>query len=62
MKFISRTLVLCALAAATLQSARADLNPATIAADARWVVYADFNALRDSSLGKELLTFISTNA
>jgi hypothetical protein len=36
-------------------SARADYDPAVIAADARWVVHADFNSLRDSPLGKELI-------
>ncbi len=33
-------------------------NPAIVAADARWVVHADLNALRASTLGKELVTAI----
>lgn len=30
-------------------------NPAIVAADARWVIHADFNALRGSIVGKELI-------
>lgn len=33
-------------------------SPAIVAADARWVVHADLNALRASALGKELITAI----
>ena len=50
-----RSLSLLALPLLTLGTARADLNPAVVAADARWVVYADLNALRASVLGKELI-------
>lgn len=34
-------------------------NPATVASDARWVVYADFDGLRASTLGKELIDAIA---
>jgi hypothetical protein len=34
-------------------------NPAVVSADARWVVYADLDGLRNSTLGKELVTAIS---
>lgn len=34
---------------------RAAFNPAIVAADAKWVVYADLNALRESTLGKEFI-------
>jgi len=43
---------LLALAAAPLAAA---YNPGTVGADARWVVHADFDALRASVLGKELV-------
>ena len=36
-------------------SARAGFDPATVGADSQWVIYADMNALRASSLGKELI-------
>jgi hypothetical protein len=48
----------CALVAlpfAPLPSALAAYNPAIVAADARWIVYADLNALRESTLGKEFI-------
>lgn len=45
-------LVLSALA---LPGARAAFDPALVPADSRWVIYADFNRLRDSVVGKELV-------
>jgi hypothetical protein len=53
MKTIS-CLALAALIASSSCGA-APLNPSLIPADARWVVYADLNALRSSALGKELI-------
>lgn len=46
-----------ALAAMALPLPRlaAAVNPALIPADARWVVYADLNTLRTSTLGKEVI-------
>jgi hypothetical protein len=41
-----------------LGHASAAYNPGIVAADARWVVHADFNVLRNSTLGKELVTAI----
>ncbi|HVS53963.1 MAG TPA: hypothetical protein VHD62_16530 [Opitutaceae bacterium] len=41
--------------ALALPGARAAFNPALVPADSRWVVYADFNGLRDSLVGKELI-------
>ena len=38
-----------------LCAARAALDPAIVADDAHWVAYADFDALRGSVLGKELI-------
>jgi hypothetical protein len=35
--------------------ALASVNPAVVSADAKWLVYADLNALRESVLGKELI-------
>lgn len=46
-----------ALAAAAF-GAQSSYNPAIVAADARWVVHADFNALRASVLGKELIELL----
>jgi len=39
-------------------AAQAAFSPAVVAADARWVVYADGNRLRESVLGQELLAWI----
>lgn len=53
-----RPLALLGLSAALVTStfaAQPSYNPAIVAADARWVVHADFNALRNSALGKELI-------
>jgi hypothetical protein len=36
-------------------SARAAFDPAVAGADSQWVIYADMNALRTSTLGKELV-------
>ena len=38
-----------------LNPAYAAFNPKHVAADAKWVVFLDFNELRDSALGKELM-------
>lgn len=52
-----RFLLLSALALplAPLFNAHAAVNPAIVSADARWVVYADLNSLRQSPIGKELI-------
>ncbi len=52
-----RLLFLTALAFPLLSAARAGatVNPATVSADAKWLVYADLNALRGSAIGKELI-------
>ena len=50
------TIVSCALFPNT--PVQAAYNPAIVAADARWVVYADFDALRTSTLGKQLVDAI----
>ena len=57
---MNRTFLHSALVASALflGSARAAYNPTVVSADARWVVYADFNALRASTLGKELIAAI----
>ena len=52
--FLSRFLLaVCSLA--SMPAARAAFSPALVPADARWVVYADMNAVRESAVGKELL-------
>src|SRR5205085_371316 len=37
-------------------------NPAIVSSDATWLIHADFNALRDSTLGKEIVSLVETNA
>lgn len=39
----------------TMLPAHAAFSPEVVGADARWVLHADFNALRDSVLGRELI-------
>lgn len=39
----------------------AAVNPAIVAADAKWLIHADLNALRASTVGKELVTLIESN-
>ena len=41
-------------------STAAPYNPAVVANDARWVVHGDFDGLRESTLGKELVTAIAS--
>src|SRR5256885_1478514 len=58
MKNLLRSLALLALPLLPLAPATAiaGINPAIVAADAQWLVYVDLNALRDSEVGKELIT------
>lgn len=42
-------------------SSDAAINPAVVPAEARWVVYADMNALRASVIGKELIALAEKN-
>src|SRR4051812_42252270 len=41
--------------------ARAAFNPTVVGADAKWVVFADLNGLRNSTLGKELIATAQKN-
>lgn len=50
-----RLLAATALSALLAPAGFANYNPAIVAADARWVIHADFNDLRASELGKELI-------
>jgi hypothetical protein len=52
-------IVLVALFFSVVPAARPAYNPAVVGADARWVVYADFNTLRESTVGRELIAAIS---
>ncbi len=56
-RFLSRSARI-ALPLFALASLQAAYNPAIVSADARWVVHADLNALRGSTLGKELVTAV----
>ncbi len=55
---LTRCAALCAIPLFALASLQAAYNPGIVAADARWVVHADFDALRASKLGKELVVAI----
>src|SRR4051812_21447625 len=58
MKFtlVRRALVALPLFASCIGHAAYD--PALVAGDARWVIYADLNALRGSVVGKELVAAV----
>ena len=55
----SATFCLVALA---LCPARAAFDPATIPADAKWIIHVDLNAVRESPVGKELMVIVEKNA
>ncbi|MDB6152783.1 MAG: hypothetical protein JWL90_1236 [Chthoniobacteraceae bacterium] len=55
MKTIFRRLTCFGILILATSVSRAALPPVIVGADARWVVYADFNAMRTSELGKELI-------
>ncbi len=55
MKTLLHRLLLLGSILASCSAARAAFSPAIVAADSRWVIYADMNALRESVVGKELL-------
>ena len=55
MKIHLARVALLALPLIALVPANAAINPAVVPADARWVIYADLNALRNSTLGKEAI-------
>lgn len=57
---LRRASVICAFLAIALSRLSAAYEPAIVGADARWVIHADFNALRTSTLGKELVTAVET--
>ncbi len=59
MKIYFHSGVLGALALLAFPAVQAAYNPKMVAADARWVIYADMNSLRESTLGQELITAIS---
>jgi hypothetical protein len=46
--------IFCAVSLLPLAASAAP-NPAIVSADAKWMVYADFNVLRNSTLGKEMI-------
>jgi hypothetical protein len=49
----------CALPFIVTLPAMAAYNPGIVAADARWVVHGDFDALRASALGKEVANLVA---
>ncbi len=58
LRSLRRALLALPLLALAAADAAAAYNPAVVAADARWVVHADFDRLRASELGKELVAAI----
>ena len=50
------------LAALSFCPARAAFDPATVPAEAKWILHIDFNALRESPVGKELIAIAEKNA
>ncbi len=54
MHSLLRKLSLLALPAMPIAAAQAAFDPAVVGADARWMVYLDLNALRESALGREM--------
>lgn len=58
MKIFLRPLLLATAGLVAVGPAHAVLNPALVSADARWVVHVDFDALRASVIGQELVAEI----
>ena len=56
MNNLLRALCFSAAGFAAAVTAHAALNPAYVAADARWIVHLDFDALRAGTVGQELVT------
>lgn len=46
------------LAALFLPAARAAFNPAVVSGDAQWVVHLDFDGLRDTVIGREIIAYV----
>ena len=55
MKTIFARFTILAFTLFSLPLARSAMDPAVISADAKWVAYADLNALRSSAVGRELI-------
>jgi hypothetical protein len=55
MKNLLPTLFTAALAILSLSPGYAALDPKIVSADARWLIHLDFNSLRQSEIGRELL-------
>src|SRR4051812_27281650 len=60
MQNLSRFLI-CAVSLLPLAASAAP-NTAIVSADAKWMVYADFNVLRNSTLGKEIIALAEKEA
>lgn len=58
MRLYLAPLFILATAALGLPGARADFNPSIVSGDARWVVYADLNGLRQNAVGRELIAHL----
>jgi hypothetical protein len=60
MKFSFHRFIAPGLVLAIGPAARAELNPAIVPADAKWVVHVDLAALRDTALGQKLIQYLPT--
>jgi len=60
--FLTRTAAFFLVTLSISSCARADFEPTTVPADAKWMFHLDLNAVRESALGKDLITLIEKNA
>lgn len=60
--FLTRTAAFCLVTLSLSPLTRADFDPATVPADAKWIFHLDLNAVRESPIGKELFVLIEKNA
>jgi hypothetical protein len=57
-----RTATFCLATLSLCPFVRADFDSASVPADAKWMIHIDLNAVRESPVGKELISIIEKNA
>lgn len=60
--FLTPTAAFCLVALSLCPLTRGDFDPATVPADAKWIIHLNLNAVRESLIGKEFTAFIEKNA
>ncbi|MFT3867979.1 MAG: hypothetical protein QM715_05725 [Nibricoccus sp.] len=60
--FFTRTATFCFATLAFSPFAHAALETNSVPADAKWIIHLDLDAVRESPVGKEIVTFIEKNA